>query len=90
MSHRLQVTHLPPSATNESLRERFEIYGDILSTNVLMDRETGNNRGMGFVDFVEAEEANTAQIEQDHSVWDGHAIRVAIHTEDRPPRRGSW
>ena len=36
-------------ATAEDLREHFEKYGDVTKADVIMDRDSGQSRGFGFV-----------------------------------------
>ncbi|CAH2044079.1 unnamed protein product [Thlaspi arvense] len=44
----------------ESLREAFSKYGEVVETRVILDRETGRSRGFGFVTFTSAEAASSA------------------------------
>lgn len=43
------VGGLPYHTTDKSLREHFEVYGDIEEAVVITDRQTGKSRGYGFV-----------------------------------------
>ncbi|OKP09979.1 Glycine-rich RNA-binding protein [Penicillium subrubescens] len=48
-------------ATNDdSLRNAFSEYGQVLDVTVMRDRETGRSRGFGFVTFLDAQEADAA------------------------------
>ena len=46
---KLFVGGLPYHTTDKSLREHFEVYGDIEEAVVITDRSTGKSRGYGFV-----------------------------------------
>lgn len=46
---KLFVGGLPYHTTDKSLREHFEVYGDIEEAVVITDRQTGKSRGYGFV-----------------------------------------
>jgi hypothetical protein len=48
---KLFVGGLPYHTTDKSLREHFNVYGDIEEAVVITDRQTGKSRGYGFVSF---------------------------------------
>jgi len=60
MKNKLFVGSLSWSATDEDMRDLFSPFGEIVSANVVMDRETGRSRGFGFVEFKTDEEAQAA------------------------------
>ena len=49
---KLFVGGLPYHTTDKSLREHFEVYGDIEEAVVITDRSTGKSRGYGFVSSI--------------------------------------
>lgn len=51
------VKGLPPSTTNDSLRNLFESYGSIIECRAISDKITGLCQGIGFVLFSKKEEA---------------------------------
>ena len=51
---KLFVGGLPYHTTDKSLREHFEVYGEIEEAVVITDRSTGKSRGYGFVSIREA------------------------------------
>ncbi|XPV77538.1 MAG: RNA recognition motif domain-containing protein [Desulfovibrio sp.] len=53
MSKKLYVGNLPWSATEDDVRAAFEAYGEVISVNLIEDRETGRPRGFGFVEMDE-------------------------------------
>ena len=46
------VGGLPYHTTDDSLRQFFEVYGDIEEAVVITDRQTGKSRGYGFVSTI--------------------------------------
>ena len=49
---KLFVGGLPYHTTDKSLREHFNVYGDIEEAVVITDRQTGKSRGYGFVSIL--------------------------------------
>lgn len=81
MSKKIYVGNLPFTTTSESLAEIFASFGQVDSSKIVMDRETGRSKGFGFVEMTEEQEANTA-IEKLHgSDFSGRALSV---NEARP------
>ncbi|KAH7665101.1 RNA recognition motif domain-containing protein [Dioscorea alata] len=64
-------------ATDEhSLTEAFKIFGDILESKVINDRETGRSRGFGFVTFKEEHSMRDAIDGMNGKDLDGRSITV--------------
>ena len=61
MGRRIYVGNLPWSTTSQELNDMFSEHGNVVSAEVLQDRETGRSRGFGFVE-MENEEAMQAAI----------------------------
>ncbi|AQS59932.1 RNA recognition motif domain-containing protein [Desulforamulus ferrireducens] len=51
----LYVGNLPWSTKADDLQEVFSQYGEVLSSRVITDRETGRSRGFGFVEVNDAD-----------------------------------
>lgn len=60
MPVKLFIGNLSFKATEESLHELFSQAGEVVSTRVIIDRETGKSRGFGFVEMSSKEEADQA------------------------------
>lgn len=58
MVRTLYVGNLPWSTGSEDLEEAFSRHGQVLSSRVIRDRQTGRSRGFGFVE-VKEEDAET-------------------------------
>jgi cold-inducible RNA-binding protein len=81
MGKKIYVGNLPFSATSESLAEIFTQFGQVDSSKIVMDRDTGRSKGFGFVEMASADEADTA-IEKLHgSDYGGRSLTV---NEARP------
>lgn len=50
MVRTLYVGNLPWATKAEDLEESFSRYGEVISSRVITDRETGRSRGFGFVE----------------------------------------
>jgi RNA recognition motif-containing protein len=82
---RLYVGNLKYSTTSDQLQELFEQYGEVRSAQVLMDRETNQSRGFGFVEMVNDHEATAAIENLDGSDYEGRRLTV---NEARPRTPG--
>ena len=81
MGKRIYVGNLPFSTNDQGLQELFSEYGEVESSSVVSDRETGRSRGFGFVEMsTGADEAIRAL--NGHSV-EGRSLTV---NEARPRR----
>ena len=61
---------------SEDLKEAFAEFGEVLSANIIKDRETQKSRGFGFVEFGTVEEAAAAKEAMDGKELDGRSIKV--------------
>lgn len=81
MGKKIYVGNLPFSTTSDSLSEIFAQFGQVDSSKIVMDRETGRSKGFGFVEMSDAIAADSA-IEKLHgSDYGGRALTV---NEARP------
>lgn len=51
----LYVGNLPWATTAEDLDKVFGAYGEVLSSRIITDRQTGRSRGFGFVEVKETD-----------------------------------
>lgn len=54
---KLFVAGLPNDFDETDLREMFELYGDVRSAKLIVDRATGKSKGFGFVEMPDRNEA---------------------------------
>ncbi|MBD48597.1 uncharacterized protein METZ01_LOCUS144523 [marine metagenome] len=57
---RIYVGNLPYTTQDEDLNEAFSAFGEVESTIVIRDRETGRSRGFGFVEMSDGSSATAA------------------------------
>jgi hypothetical protein len=76
MATRLYVGNLPFSFTSADLEKLFAQHGQVVSAEVLLDRDTGRSRGFGFVEFVDGAAADAAMQALNGADFDGRSIRV--------------
>src|SRR4029077_2247410 len=60
MEKRLYVGNLPFDTTEDDLHQLFSTHGQIVSTKLITDMETGRSRGFGFVEMSTEDEAKVA------------------------------
>lgn len=56
----LYVGNLPFSTSESDLSEMFGQYGEVASTQIIMDKMTGRSRGFGFVEMPDGSAAQAA------------------------------
>jgi RNA recognition motif-containing protein len=56
----IYVGNLPNDATDETIREAFESFGEVTSAKVIKDKYNGQSRGFGFVEMPGQSQAQTA------------------------------
>jgi RNA recognition motif-containing protein len=81
MGNRLYIGNLSFAETPQSLRDRFERYGDVADVHVVTDRDTGRSRGFAFVTMGTPEQARTCVDQTDGTMIDGRPVRVSIAEE---------
>ncbi|CAK9215379.1 unnamed protein product [Sphagnum troendelagicum] len=79
----LLVRNIPRDCRPEDLRIPFERYGVIKDVYLPKDYYTGELRGFGFVQFLEAGDAAEAQYNLDHQVIGGREVTVVFAEENR-------
>lgn len=82
---KLFVGGLPYHTTDKSLREHFEVYGDIEEAVVITDRSTGKSRGYGFVIMATKEAADRA-LKEPNPIIDGRKANVNLAILGAKPR----
>jgi RNA recognition motif-containing protein len=87
MSPKVFVGNLAFDTSEETLREAFAQFGEVVEVRCIADRETGRSRGFAFVTMATAEQARDAIASIDGSLIDGRNVR-ANEAEDRRDSRG--
>jgi RNA recognition motif-containing protein len=84
MSKSIYVGNLPWSATEAQIQDLFAEHGEVISVNLVSDRDTGRARGFGFVEMGDAD-ASAAIEALDNFSLDGRTLRVN-EAKPRAPR----
>lgn len=84
MASTLYVGNLPWATKAEDLTEVFSQYGEVLSSRVITDRETGRSRGFGFVE-VRDEDKDKMVAALNGTDFNGRMITVN-EAKEREPR----
>jgi RNA recognition motif-containing protein len=84
MSVKLYVGNLPHAMTEEELKELFSEAGHVASAKIIMDRQTGQSRGFGFVEMESKLEGQKAI-----SMINGRSVgnRTLTVNEARPQKK---
>lgn len=72
-SSKLFIGGLSYQSDEQSLREAFAKYGEVVDARIIVDRETGRSRGFGFVTYTSSEEASSAI-----QALDGQVLKLVI------------
>jgi RNA recognition motif-containing protein len=83
---KLYVGNLLYTTTENDLRELFQSHGTLESVAVITDRDTGQSKGFGFVEFANDNEAKSAISALSGQQYGGRALTV---NEARPKTGGA-
>ncbi|EXB39885.1 Glycine-rich RNA-binding protein 2 [Morus notabilis] len=84
---KLFVGGLSFGTDDQSLKDAFSGFGEVVDARVICDRDTGKSRGFGFISFLTTESAESAVSTMDGQDLQGRTIRVS-YANERPPRGG--
>jgi cold-inducible RNA-binding protein len=85
---KLFVAAVPYDFDDVDLKEMFELYGEVNSAKVVLDKETGKSRGFGFVDMPDDNEARAAIETLDGANIKGKSM--AVKQAEEQPRGGGF
>jgi len=85
MGRKLYVGNLSYNVDSSQLEELFSGHGQVVSAQVIHDRDTGRSKGFGFVEMSSDEEAQAAIAAMNGQQHDGRALTV---NEARPKEGG--
>ncbi len=77
----IYVGNLSYNTTESDLRTAFEAHGEVTSTAVITDKDSGQSKGFGFVEMADGQSAETAIAALDGADLEGRQIKV---NEARP------
>lgn len=81
MAKRIYVGNLPYSTNEAELKDIFSEFGEVATTKVITDRDSGRSRGFGFVEMTSDSEADRAIQELNGKDMQGRPLVV---NEARP------
>lgn len=86
MGTRLYVGNLRYSVNSSELQELFSQFGDVISAQVIEDRETGRSKGFAFVEMASDQGAQAAIDALNAKEHNGRplTVNVAKPREQRP------
>lgn len=88
MEKRLFVGNLPYDLSEDQLHELFSAHGQVASTKLITDFNTGRSRGFGFVEMRTEEEAQVA-IDKMNKTKVGEREIIVNEARPRPERSGN-
>jgi len=74
----MSYSNLSWNTTDETLRQAFSEFGQVVDSIVMRDRDTGRSRGFGFVTFSNGGEADAAISGLNEQELDGRRIKVNL------------
>ena len=74
----IYISGLSYGINSADLNDLFASYGEISSSKVIMDRETGRSRGFGFVEMPSDEDGQKAIDELNGAEIDSKVISVSV------------
>ena len=86
----MYVSNLSFHTTDEDLRNLFSDFGEVSSSKVITDRETGRSRGFGFVEMPEEADARKAMEELNGRDIEGRALSVTVARTKEQRSGGSF
>jgi RNA recognition motif-containing protein len=86
VSKKIYVGNLPHSTSDEELQNLFASHGEVMSAQVIIDRDTGRSKGFGFVEMTSDDEAQSAINALNGQQFGGRPLTVneARPREERP------
>jgi RNA recognition motif-containing protein len=76
MASKLYVGNLSYQTEQESLRNLFTQFGEVVSATILTDRDTGRSRGFGFVEMANEDAASAAIQALNGTEFEGRTLKV--------------
>ncbi|MCK9255022.1 MAG: RNA-binding protein [Bacteroidales bacterium] len=77
------IANLHPSTKKEDLELLFSKFGNVISAKVIFDKQTGNSKRYGFVEFNTQDEVDEAVKQLNDTEFQGNKIIVKV-SEPKP------
>jgi RNA recognition motif-containing protein len=85
MAKKIYVGNLSFRTDESGLSELFSQYGEVVSANIITDRETGRSRGFAFVEMADDAQALEAVEALNNQEYEGRQLNIS---EARPRKDG--
>jgi RNA recognition motif-containing protein len=85
MAKKLYVGNLSYNTNEDTLRNLFSEFGSVSSAKIIINRDTGESKGFGFVEMSSDEEASAAIAGVNGRDFEGRQLRVN-EAMDKPRR----
>lgn len=87
----IYVGNLSYRLEEADLTAAFEEYGEVTSTRIIIDRETGRSKGFGFIEMSDEEAGKNAVEALEGVELEGRTLRVSVANEKerRPNNRNN-
>ncbi len=86
---KLFVAGLPNDFDDVDLKEMFELYGEVRSAKLVVDRATGKSKGFGFVEMP-----NKIEAQETIEALDGAGLKqgkkMAVKEAEEQPRNNNY
>jgi len=89
MGKKLYCGNLSYNVRSQQLEQLFAEYGNVVSAQVIEDRETGRSKGFGFVEMSSEQEANAAIDGLNGQDHEGRSLQVN-EAKPREERSGGY
>ena len=87
MAKKLYVGNLSPDTNKDHLMEWFSAHGTVQNAHIIMDRDTGQSRGYGFVEMATEEDGEAAKEALNGSEQNGSTIKVSDANPPKPKQQ---
>jgi cold-inducible RNA-binding protein len=77
----IYVSNISFHTNEDDLKNLFSKFGAVTSAKIIMDRETNESRGFGFIEMQSAEEENKAIEGLNGKEIEGRALSVSVARE---------
>ena len=74
----IYVGNLNWATTEAELKEAFDAFGEVTSVNIIMDRNTGQSRGFGFIEMGSNSEGQAAVEALNGADLGGRSLKVNV------------
>jgi len=73
---KILIRNLPRTVSESELKELFKVHGEVQDCTLVLDKETGNSKGFGFVEIAKLGDAKVAIQALNGKAINGNKIRV--------------